>query len=513
MVVPPQGVGGGAPIDAGDLEDSYIARFKALDPRVARLFGYVETLVDAGVLSVDDVAKYANDVLSASATVRFCNNVFSIGFSVLIFASAYMSASKAAAILNDVNIPVSKAVAILNDVNMPVSKVAAILSDVNMSASKAAAILSDVDIPVSKAVAILNDANMQVSKAAAILDNLANLAVSKAHSILADVNLPANRTQSILYSMVDQGFYDNLLNIITFNASDASYTANTTLSTGVNMYRNLNIASDVTLTLEAEPGVVIAYSITNSGTIASGWVKGAGGAGVCGSGNGGGGRGAVIILASNVSVGTVVSNSEDGAKATDSTCNAAGSPGSAGNFWLISGDYVPYGGDGGYYGGAGNPNGGGGGARGGAGGSANVLTFTDAQSLLNNLFKSVCDWWLVNVTNKTPSSTLSMPSLGGSGGGGGGAYNLGGMFYSGGGGGGGGGQIIIYGTSVTAGSVQAKGGSGGSHFGVITSYGGGGGGGIIYVFYKSLSGTFTYDVSGGTGANAGGEGIFRAIPV
>jgi len=456
MVVPPQGVGGGAPLDAGDLEDSYIARFKALDPRVARLFGYAEVLVGAGVLSVDDVAKYANNVVSASAIIaRFCDNVFSTSFSASILNSAYIS--------------------------------------------------------ISKAVEILNDVNMSAPKAAAILDNLANLALSKVHSILADVNLSANKTRSILYSMVDQGFYDKLLNIITFNAPDASYTANTTLSTGVNRYRNLSIASGVTLTLGAEPGVIVANSITNSGTIASGWIKGAGGAGAYGGGSGGGGRGAVIILASNVSVGTVISNGADGAAGSGAVSTATGSPGGAGNFWLISGDSVPYGGKGGN-GGAGNPNGGGGGNDGGgAGGSANVITFTDALSLLNNLFKSVCDWWLVNVINKTPSSTASIPSLGGSGGGSGSATANG---YGGGGGGGGGGQIIIYGTSVTAGSVQAKGGNGGAPSSSVYN-GGGGGGGIIYVFYKSLSGTFTYSVSGGATsgtATAGGTGVFRAIP-
>jgi len=452
MVVPPQGVGG-APLDAGALEDSYIARFKALDPRVARLFGYAEVLVCAGVLSADDVAKYANDVISASATIaRFCNNVFSASFSASILNSAYMS--------------ISKAVEILNDANMPISKAVMILSDANMSVSKAAAILSD-------------------------------------------VNLPADKTQSILYSMVDQGSYDKLLKIITFNAPDASYTANTTLLTGVNRYKNLSIASGVTLMQGARPGVIIADSITNSGTITSIWIKSFGGSGTCGGEKGGNGRGAIIILASNVSVGTVISNGGDGAGATGYTCTGTGSPGVGGYFWLISGDSVPYGGNGGN-GGAGNQNGGGGGEGGGAGGSADVLTFTDAPSLLNTIFKSVCDWWLVNVTNKTPSSTVSIPILGGSGGGGGGAtLNA----IGGGGGGGGGSQIIIYGTSVTAGSVQAKGGNGGAPYGGTSSYGGGGGGGIIYVFYKSLSGTFTYDVSGGTGATAGGTGVFRAIPV
>ena len=42
---------------------------------------------------------------------------------------------------------------------------------------------------------------------------------------------------------------------------------------------------------------------------------------------------------------------------------------------------------------------------------------------------------------------------------------------------------------------------------------------MIYVFYRSLNGTFTYSVSGGAGGtgdyngNPGGAGVFRAISV
>jgi hypothetical protein len=414
MVVPPQGVGG-APIDAGALEDSYIARFKALDPKVAKMFEYAEILVGAGVLSIDDVAKYVNNILSASSVAWHYKKIFSSSFIVLQ---------------------------------------------------------------------------------------------------LMNANMTANKAQSILYSMVEQGFYDKLLDIITLNAPSAYYASNTSLSSGVNRYRNLSIASGVTLTLGAEPGVIIAYSITNSGTIASGWIKGAGGVGSCGAGKGGGGRGLVAILANSITIGTVTSNGEDGFSATSPSCLGDGGAGSAGNFLLVQGDSVPYGGNGGggIYGGSGRPNGGGGGQAGsgygGAGGSATTTTFTDAQSLLNQFFKSVCDWWLVNVVGKTPSSTISIPSLGGSGGGGGGTSSS----DAGGGGGGGGGQVIIYGTNATAGSVQAKGGNGGGKYGV-GGLGGGGGGGIAYVFYKSLSGTFTYDVSGGSGMNVGGTGVFRAVSV
>jgi hypothetical protein len=469
------------------LEDKLIAKFKLLNPKVARLFVYAETLVGAGVLSVDDVAKYVNDVLSASSVAwHYEKEIFSDSFIVLQLMNTNMTASKAAQILSDANITASRAAQILNNTNMT----------------------------VNRAAQILNDTNMTVSKAAQILGN-ANITASKATQILSNANMTANKAQSILYSMVEQGFYDKLLDIITLDAPNASYTSNTSLSSGVNRYRNLSIASGVTLTLGAEPGVVIAYSITNSGTIASGWIKGAGGVGGCGAGDGGGGRGSVAIFANSVTVGTVTSNGANGFSATAPSYWCGGGAGGAGNFWLIQGDSVPYGGNGGgSYGGSGQPNGGGGGGAGarygGAGGSATTATFTNAQSLLTQFFKSVCDWWLVNVVGKTPSSTISIPSLGGSGGGGG--YAASGVGDAGGGGGGGGGQIIIYGTNAIAGSVQAKGGNGGGRYSG-GGLGGGGGGGIVYVLYKSLSGTFTYDVGGGAGANAGGTGVFRAISV
>jgi hypothetical protein len=439
-MIPPQGIGGGV-VDADAVEDAYIAKFKALDPKAVRLLTSAESMVNAGFLTVDDVAKYiyANaNIIPTSVLALYCNNIFSVSFS------------------------------------------ASLLGNANLPASIAKAILSNAD-------------------------------------------LSANRAQSILYSMVDQSFYDKLVDIMTVDATNTSYTSNTTLSAGINIYRNLSIASGVTLTLGASPGVIIAYSVTNSGTIASGWVMGSGGGVFIGAGPGGGGRGAVIILASSIGTGTVTANGANGANGgvVPAYTRGGGGAGGAGNFWLISGDAVPNGGNGGgSYAGPRGSNGGGGGTggsyQGGNGGSATTTTFS-ASSLLKQLFKAVCDWWLVNIVGKTPSSTISIPSLGGSGGGGGGAHDGNG---AGGGGGGGGGQIIIYGTSVTAGTVRAKGGAGGNGGNSGYDYGaGGGGGGIIYVYYRSLTGTFTYDVSGGAGGTGdgngypGGTGVFRTIAV
>jgi hypothetical protein len=344
-----------------------------------------------------------------------------------------------------------------------------------------------------------------------------------ARVVLTHPNMTALGLQKIMYGMADAGAYDKLLYIITYGASNYSVTANTTLTTGVNRYATLSISSGVTLTLGADPGVIIADTVSNSGTIASGWVCGAGGSpGASGAGAGGNGRGAVIILARSITVGTVTANGAAGGNGSTVAASASGGAGGAGNFWLIGNDSVPKGGNGGgSAGGAGNPNGGGGGGHGyggGNGGSASTTTFNDALSLLSQLFKAVCDWWIINVMGKPLFSTTSIPTLGGSGGGGGGASDT---VCAGGGGGGGGGQIIIYGTSVTAGTVQAKAGAGGNggNEGNYDSGGGGGGGGIIYVLYKSLTGTFTYDVSGGaggTGDRAGGAGetgIFRAIAI
>jgi hypothetical protein len=322
--------------------------------------------------------------------------------------------------------------------------------------------------------------------------------------------------------MADGGYYDRLLAIIVYGASDYSVTASTTLTTGVNRYGTLSIASGVTLTLGASPGVIIADTVSNPGTIASGWVKASGGAaGASGAGAGGAGYGGVIIVARSVTVGTVTANSASGASGSTVTASGAGGTGGAGAFWVISPDLPPLGG-GDYYPPDAKRNGGSGGGlspySGGYCGDASVTSFTSASSLLIELLKTISDWWLVNVVGKTPTTTKSIPSLGGSGGGGGGAYD---GQCAGGGGGGGGGQIIIYGTSVTAGTVQAKGGAGGAGGteGANDAGGGGGGGGIIYIFYKSLTGAFTYDVSGGAGGTgdrvgaAGGTGIFRAIAV
>jgi hypothetical protein len=340
--------------------------------------------------------------------------------------------------------------------------------------------------------------------------------------ILAGPGLRADRAQAILYQLIDDGYYDKVVGVLTYGAPSATISSSTTLTAGINRYNYLSVASGVTLTLGAGPGILIANTISNLGTIASGWVRASGGAaGTSGAGAGGAGRGAVIILARSITVGTITANGAAGENGSTVAANGLGGAGGAGAFWVISPDLPPLGG-GDFYPSDAKRNGGSGGGTavylGGYCGDASITSFTDGISLLKELLKSISDWWLVNVAGKTLTTTKSIPSLGGSGGGGGGARD---GWNAGGGGGGGGGQIIIYGTSVTAGTVQAKGGAGGNGGteGSYDSGGGGGGGGIIYVFYKSLSGSFTYDVSGGAGGtgdyagSAGGTGVFRAIAV
>lgn len=318
-------------------------------------------------------------------------------------------------------------------------------------------------------------------------------------------SMAANDAQSVLYQLVDQatfeylnvGIYNLLIDILTYNASDETISSSKSTNAGVYYRKNLTINSGVTLTANTGPGVIIANTLTNNGAIVSGWVKASGGSGGGGNTNrGGNGRGGLIILTKNITIGSIRANGENGLTGTTGYTGAGGN-GSVGRFWIVSGHSIPSGGNGGRCG-SGYPNGGGGGASpieycGGNGGSASVTTFNNAKDLLSDILKCACDWWLVNVLGKTPSSVKSFPYLGGSGGGGGGSV----AGNWGGGGGGGAGQIIVFGLNVTAGTLEAKGGNGARDY---YSYGGGGGGGgLIYIFCRSLSGTNTFNVSGGAG--------------
>jgi hypothetical protein len=330
--------------------------------------------------------------------------------------------------------------------------------------------------------------------------------------VLRSPNITGDAVQSILYRMTDNKQYDRVIELMTTIQPDQTFSASTTLTTGVNFFRNVSIASGVTLTLGASPCLLVADTISNSGTITTNVVKGAGGVPGGSAGAGGPGRHGIIILARSLTTGTIRADGGAGVNGTAGTTSGSGGAGGGGLFWEISGYPAGTGGTGGGpsgYTAAGSKNAGGGGAgfaagtaiAGGPGGSASVVTYSTPLSLSTDLFKSVIDTWITSVLGKSLTTPRAVPALGGSGGGGGGAY----LSSNGGGGGGGGGQILVYGTTITAGTITAVGGSGGNGAGGgFPGGGGGGGGGIIYVFYKSLSGTFSFSVAGG----AGGTGSY-----
>jgi len=349
----------------------------------------------------------------------------------------------------------------------------------------------------------------------AIVKTLHN--VKQTYKFFLDKRVSANSAQQALYSAANWSKFDRLLNLMTFNASDVNITSNTNWTSGVNRYRNITIGSSVTLNLNTGPGVIIADTITNNGLINSNWIKANGGGSPGSGGWGGKGIGGIIILARNMKWGTIRANGLPGAVGGQGTADGGGGAGQPGLFWLIYGDVVPQGRAGGgtskYGGGAAGTNGGGGGAAqctyggpGGAGGNAQVQYFYPFE-LIAELMKCACDYWLMNVVGKTPSSYKSFPMLGGSGGGGGGGAND----YpfcctNGGGGGGGAGQIIAYSTYIEAGSIITNEGIGSAGGNPCSGYGsaawgGSGGGGVAYIYCRNYTGTWSMS----TGLNGYGR--------
>jgi len=330
-----------------------------------------------------------------------------------------------------------------------------------------------------------------------------------AYAIIKSSNLSADKAQSVLYKLVDNGLYDKLIEIMTADADALIVSSDTSIS-GVAFYKEIRIDSGVVLEINGGPGVLVTRALRNSGTIRSAWVKGSGASSTsCGGGSGGDGAGAVIVFAVDADLGTIEANGGDGGNGAPSSGHSAGGAGGDGEMWIVSGDAPGAGGSGGRGGGAGNPNGGGGGGvysyAGGAGGSVTTTSFASLADLIAELAKAIVDYWLVNVVGKTPSTTKSIPNLGGAGGGSG-ACNPDGGEGAGGGGGGGGGQVIVFAVNLNGGTINAKGGNGGNGQGGASQTaggGGGGGGGIVYVAYKNLINSPTIDVSGGSGGQDG----------
>ena len=89
--------------------------------------------------------------------------------------------------------------------------------------------------------------------------------------------MTGDECQEFLYNWVDRFVaLDKLIDVLTYNASDVTLSADTTYS-GVNRFRTLDLAG-YTYVADGQPHVIIAYSITN-GTIDKTTTGGAGGAG------------------------------------------------------------------------------------------------------------------------------------------------------------------------------------------------------------------------------------------
>ncbi|MEM1710732.1 MAG: hypothetical protein QW820_07565 [Sulfolobales archaeon] len=367
-------------------------------------------------------------------------------------------------------------------------------------------VLNSYELSVDKLAQIFNEPSLPASYCVKLITH-PNMSFQRVIDMLYNPYLSADKEQSILYALVDSGYYGLLLDILTYNAPSYTIRYNTTWTSGVNIVKNLTLQAN--LTLSTGPAVIIADTISSTGSIYSGWIKGSGGTpGAPGAGRGGDGRGGIIILAKTITtLGYVYCIGGNGGSASTVSASGGGGNGGGGLFYEVSGYPAGIGGNGGGTVGPGSKNGGGGGgmsyAPGGSGGVASVVTFNTLKDLVVELLKMACDWWLINVVGKTPTTYKTFPLLGGSGGGGGGA-RVGSM--ASGGGGGGGGQIVVFAINMGSAVLYAMGGRGGNggYEGAVDCGGGGGGGGLVYVAYKTLSGTITADVSG----RGGGSGDY-----
>jgi hypothetical protein len=231
---PPQGGG------IADLKTLFSQKIKALANDPADCIN-METLVNAGLLTIDQVASYINSIGTADFWAGILM-AYTNSFCASILNSTNISASRAASIINSDNMTYSKAASIFNNTNLSVGKLADIFGHSNLSDSKAtsifnsmtratsdlALIFNDADVPASraayvtqnttkdtstlasifnntnllasKAASILNDTNLTESKIASIIDN-ANLSGSRAGAILSHANLTTSKTISILNAM------------------------------------------------------------------------------------------------------------------------------------------------------------------------------------------------------------------------------------------------------------------------------------------------------------------------
>jgi hypothetical protein len=367
--------------------------------------------------------------------------------------------------------------------------------------------------------------NVGSAKAAKIFGST-NISLDTVYSILTHDGLTTDYMQAILYDMIELGYVERVIDVITYTAADSTVSADTTIS-GVNRYANLTIDAGVTLTVDGQPGVIIANSISNSGTILKTATGGTGGATYSGVGDGGAGGGGLIIIAKSYSGGTVSADGIGGESGSTTGAYGCGSGGSGGYMIVVGTDSPGNGGNGGKSGTSnycagdglgGTPGaGGGGGARypvdpyyfgGGNGGTISLETRSSYLEVYNESLKAAVDWFIVNVLGRTPTTTTNFYNCYGAGGGGGSDCA---DMADGGGGGGSGGYILLCTGDLNGGTFTALGGAGGAGGteGGYDTGGGGGGGGIVYILYKNLVAAPTIDVSGGAGGTgdiSGGAG-------
>jgi len=448
-------------VDAGSLESSYIALFKAGDVRAIKLWNHARDLVYAGLLTWDDVAKFANDVMAADTLAFYFNH------------DDYFNIAEVASILNSANITPSKVVQVLASPCLDGARVDSILSHENLGADRLQQILYE---------AAFNSELVE-----ALTKGAGDLTVSSDTSISG-----VNRYSTL------------------------------TVESGVTLTVNGQPGALIVKTLNNNGTIAKSPTGGSPGTAGEGGGRGGqGGGGIVIFASSLNSSGVIHADGEDGQPGSTTTTGRWGSKGGAGAFFRVGTdaPGTGGDGAYDS--TIPESkGAGGVNGGGG---GGFSDTRYGGDGDGSTLTdFSSYSDLADEIRKAVIDWVIVNIFGKSPTSTVSIPNVYGSGGGGGAVASGTGCC---GGGGGGGGEILALCVELdNTGTIRANGGVGGDGGteGAKDNEGGGGGGGIVYVLYKTLVSTGTLQADGGaagtgdsndTAAVAGAAGMAKAEAV
>jgi len=343
------------------------------------------------------------------------------------------------------------------------------------------------------------------------------LTITSLNMLIANRGMAPDYSQFLLYWLAQNYYYNRWIYTITANAPPSiTFSTNAVLNTNVLIAQNITIASGVTVTCGTHTCFFIAQSFNNYGTVVS-QLGAPGGVPVSAviKNYGGTGGGGIVVIAITAALGTLnVSGNPGGNGISCTGGSGSGGIGGTGAFYVVTGVTVPLGGTGGeaiyntpYWGGTPGPNGGGGGAsdsnyQGATGGVSVVFLLGNPNAMVTYVLQGLSDWWLINVTGRSPSSTTPLAYMYGSGGGAG-AQNE--AYQHGGGGGGGGGEAVVYAFNIVSGTINAAGGAGGACISCCSNCnaggGGGGGGGLVFIFYGATSGSVTANVAGGAGGS------------